>query len=529
MSGRKVIFGLILVFIGVLLLGRTLNLFYWDVGDIINIAIPFGLIGLGIWLIIRKQRQHERMDRHFTGYSSTFTPPPPPPPPPPPGAAAAAALEALGPDHRFVTRLAYDPATVRTAPDGRTVLGGELVVAPGGDPTLGAEDLRRLAAGLWALGLDSLAGPQTVDPGRFDARPLGPGWMWDDGDRPWAARVSAACVDGGCLVWRGAEAAWPLPGASLLRIADEPPGGAEASLCRDWVRRRDDFRLAPALPWARRLESGPPAAPPRCAAEGPHAVGPRPAGPACNAEHPDSLFRAVWGEALASAFDVAAPPRIGRGAFARLAAAPGSVVLEHAGPPLAAILDSCLTASWNLAAECVFQELAAARDERSTRTAGTAPAVSTAMVGAATWEGAAAVLASLLDDAFELPGTPRIVDGSGMSRYNALTPRQLCDLLAASQRRRPGELAALLAVPGEGTLATMRPPAGVELRAKTGTLRGRHGLAGYLLAAGRPRYAFCLLISGQAGGSAGVACLRDEIVARLAAWCGKDAQREGNE
>jgi serine-type D-Ala-D-Ala carboxypeptidase/endopeptidase (penicillin-binding protein 4) len=424
-------------------------------------------------------------------------------------ATAMAAWEGLGPGHRFVTRVAYDADEIRNDGQGRRILDGDLVVAGGGDPTLQAEDLRELGRAVQASGIDSIAGAVIVDPARYDERRHGPGWMWDDGSAPWAARVSAASVDGACLVWRGSAASWPLPGATQVRLQALPPV-AEARLERDWPRQRDTFRLRPerlpVQPWPEEPDK------PRRWTQ--------PTGAACSVEHPDSLFRAVLADAMGASVELAGSPQIRRGAFEPLAMRPGVRILEHVGPPLAELLDSLLTQSWNLAAECLFQELAVAAGP------GFQPAGSVPSSGAS-WEAAARRVELLLRDSLGLGGSFRMVDGSGLSRYNALRPSQICELLAASQQRWPGLLAGWLPAPGEGSLVALPVPAGAELRAKSGSLQGMHALAGFLLVEGLPRQAFCLRITGHRGSAGEIAFLRDEVLAILASWSGKVGSRRG--
>ncbi|MEA3296912.1 MAG: hypothetical protein U9R56_03525, partial [candidate division Zixibacteria bacterium] len=86
MNKKPVIFGLILVLLGFYLLGRSLGIIWFSMGDLIWLLFPFGLIVLGIWLIIRKKRQEERLhsEAYFTSHATTDTgqtstaPPPPP-------------------------------------------------------------------------------------------------------------------------------------------------------------------------------------------------------------------------------------------------------------------------------------------------------------------------------------------------------------------------------------------------------------------------------------------------------------------
>lgn len=435
-------------------------------------------------------------------------------------ATASVAIEELGLEHRFLTAMAYDTTELVRGEDGNLALTGPLVVRPGGDPTLKAEDLLRLAHWLWSLELDSLAGPVIVDPSSFDERRFGPGWMWDDGPSGWAARLSAACVDGNGLEWRGDRMLRPLPGASRLRVVELPASGGRVLLSRDWQAQRDDFFL-------RRPRDGENREFPLLVDHRPRWT--RATGPYCNAEHPDSLFRAVLEETLLTELGLAAPVAIGRGAFAAVAARPAALRLEHAGPRLGDVLDSLLTESWNLGAECVFQELAAAPTTKAPceQADDARAAFLRRHSGTASWESASQRVESVLRDSLGLTGAFRIVDGSGLSRYNTLRPSQICRLLSASERRHPGLLVGLLPGPGEGTLRDLALPDGAELRAKTGSLRGRHGLAGYLLENGRPRYAFCLFISGQRAGAGEVAGLRDRLLKELVEWCGKDGKRRG--
>ena len=64
MDSRKVVFGLILVLIGLLLLGRSFDLFYFTFGELFRLLIPLAFIFLGAWLIIRKKSQEDRLKAH---------------------------------------------------------------------------------------------------------------------------------------------------------------------------------------------------------------------------------------------------------------------------------------------------------------------------------------------------------------------------------------------------------------------------------------------------------------------------------
>ena len=85
MSGKKVIFGLALVFLGLFFLLQSLEIIAWDFGDFVSFVLPVGLILLGVWFIVRR--------RPAITVNVDFDIPPPPPPgagpsmsTPPPGA-----------------------------------------------------------------------------------------------------------------------------------------------------------------------------------------------------------------------------------------------------------------------------------------------------------------------------------------------------------------------------------------------------------------------------------------------------------
>jgi len=95
---------------------------------------------------------------------------------------------------------------------------------------------------------------------------------------------------------------------------------------------------------------------------------------------------------------------------------------------------------------------------------------------------------------------PRVYDGSGLSRYNATSPRQVVRLLAAMHQSPALRLAFAYSLPlagRSGTLAgRMRgTTAAGRCRAKTGTISGASALSGYCTALGGRRLAFSFLMN----------------------------------
>jgi D-alanyl-D-alanine carboxypeptidase/D-alanyl-D-alanine-endopeptidase (penicillin-binding protein 4) len=104
---------------------------------------------------------------------------------------SAAALEQLGPDYRYRTRVYAD------GPVEDGTLNGNLIVRGAGDPTIGGhrqrEDptqvFRRWADSLKARGITRIAGNIVGDDSRIDETPLGHGWSWSDITYAYAAQL----------------------------------------------------------------------------------------------------------------------------------------------------------------------------------------------------------------------------------------------------------------------------------------------------------------------------------------------------
>ncbi|HEY9765742.1 MAG TPA: D-alanyl-D-alanine carboxypeptidase/D-alanyl-D-alanine-endopeptidase [Chroococcales cyanobacterium] len=108
----------------------------------------------------------------------------------------------------------------------------------------------------------------------------------------------------------------------------------------------------------------------------------------------------------------------------------------------------------------------------------------------------------------------RIADGSGLSRYNALTPSQLASLLVYANS---DPFQNSLPVAGvDGTLAhrLIGSPAAGRLFAKTGTMAGVSCLAGYL-DTGKERLAIAIMVNGFVGSAHALQALQDSIILAL--------------
>ena len=370
------------------------------------------------------------------------------------------ALERLGPEHRFETRVAI------AGPVRGGVLEGDLILVGGGDPELDTDDLQVLAAQVRERGLrhvtgrflaDGSAGPPlaAIDGGQPVDAAYNPSLSglnlnfnrvrlkWDARGTARVLRVSAKAVRLDPEVAGVRVALASAPGAPMFSHSLE--GGAEI-----WRMRRSSFRGK----GARWLPVRQP-----------------------------ELYAGEVFRALAGSHGVSLEP-------ARKGPAPegAAVIARHRSRPLLPMLKAMLYYSTNLTAEIVG--LAASR-------AGGLEPGSLA-------DSAAAMNAWAAEAAGFAPGDPgfRLVNHSGLSTASRVSPRRFAEFLAAMARRRPepgkrhprlpGGLADLLPdynVAARGVALDTRH---LDIAAKTGTMDYVRGLAGYIATPSGRRLVFAI-------------------------------------
>jgi serine-type D-Ala-D-Ala carboxypeptidase/endopeptidase (penicillin-binding protein 4) len=115
---------------------------------------------------------------------------------------------------------------------------------------------------------------------------------------------------------------------------------------------------------------------------------------------------------------------------------------------------------------------------------------------------------------------PRVADGSGLSRSNRTTPRQVVRLLQhmAGDQAGPAFETSLAVAGRSGTLDNRmrRSVARDRCHAKTGTLNSVSALAGYCQSTAGARVAFAFLMNGV--NVYGARALQDRMTAALARY-----------
>jgi D-alanyl-D-alanine carboxypeptidase/D-alanyl-D-alanine-endopeptidase (penicillin-binding protein 4) len=401
---------------------------------------------------------------------------------------SAAAFEVLGPDHRFTTG-------VHALGEGPVV--DNLYLRGTGDPTMLAADYDALAGQVAARGVKIVRGELVADDTWFDNVRLGSGWAWDDEPYYYSGQISALTVspdpdfDAGSVIVRVAPAA---PGAPAAVDTDPPtdyvrienntvtgPAGSESTVSVDRRHGTNTFTVTGSIP-----ADG--------ATRADYMAVSEPTGLAA------SIFRAALarhGVRVAGKTSTGATP-------------PGSRTLaERRSMPLRELAVPFLKLSNNMHAEILVKS------------------AGRAAYGEGSWQAGLRAYA----DKFGGLGLDKddlyFVDGSGLSRMDHVSPDQLTSLLLAA-KGKPWFPAWYQALPIAGNPdrligGTLRNRmrgtlAENNVHAKTGSLTGVSGLAGYVTSAGGEELVFAMISNNVLGGR--TKALEDAVAVRLAGYLG---------
>jgi D-alanyl-D-alanine carboxypeptidase/D-alanyl-D-alanine-endopeptidase (penicillin-binding protein 4) len=400
---------------------------------------------------------------------------------------SACALEALGPSFRFRTAFLAE-----AAPDAGGTLRGSLYVRGAGDPALDAERLWAAVRELAALGVKRVAGDVVVDETFFES----PGWpaSWPDSLRPSPYNAPQGALS---LSWDATEIV-VLPGTGRgapARVASSPLRAAAPVANRATTGGTTDLSVF--------LQDGADGRA-KIVVDGTIAAGSAPFRTWIHLGPPGvAVGNALTELLLEAGIEVRGGARTGR------APADAVLLMEHESPELGEIVAGVNKPSSNFGAEMLTRALDAYTGGSPGSTAG-----GTRRVGAC----------------LESWGVPSdrlvLADGSGYGKGNRLTAEALVGVLLAA-RRSPSwraEFEASLARAAEdGSLRSRLSDLRGRVRAKTGTLNGVSGLAGYAVDRQGREIAFAILVNGPGASPDDV----DRILRALLAAADAAPQRAG--
>ena len=372
----------------------------------------------------------------------------------------AVALEKLGPDHTFETKVLTD----RGATNGEV---GNLYLKGGGDPTLslrfwqGESPMDALARQVVAAGVRHVRGDIVGDESAFDSQRIPVGWKSSYLMSAYAAPVSALSLNEN-LVWVVAR---PADGKAVVEL--DPPSTALPITSTVKVVGGSGGRIR-----ARRSGNG-------IAVSGTIGGRSAPRRYSLVVQEPPTFAAGALDASLRRA-GVQIDGQLKTGVTPENAAS----VAEIRSLPLANIVSYMNRESINHFAELLFRDAARETGKQGTASAG---------------------LETLRDFLASKAGARkediRVADGSGLSEADSLTARAMVQLLAYAHRAPWGTtFHASMPVAGESELLQRRmrsTPAQGNLHAKTGTTNSVISLAGYVTALNGEVLAFAFIFNGR--------------------------------
>lgn len=383
---------------------------------------------------------------------------------------ALAALLQLGPDYRFTTTL-ESHGEIKNG-----VLEGDLIARFTGDPSFKRQQLRSMVAALKKAGISKIQGNVLIDTSVFASHDKAPGWPWNDITQCFSAPPSAAIVDKNCFSVSLYSAKKPDQNV-LVRIASYYPinvfsdvrtlakGSPDAKYCEldvvtgdlnrytltGCLTQRDD-----PLPLAFAVQDG--------------------------ASYAGEILK----DELKSA-DISV-----NGALMRQTKPnePGTVLASTQSAPLHDLLTIMLKKSDNMIADTVFRTIG-----RQT------------MGVQGTWRAGADAVRQILKQKAGIDlGNAVIVDGSGLSRHDLISPAIMMQVLQFIAKNDQ-ELNFISMLPLAGYDGSLQYRAGLheagvdgKVSAKTGSLQGVYNLAGFITTASGQHLAFIQYLSGYTVG-----------------------------
>ena len=381
----------------------------------------------------------------------------------------AAALDFLGKDFFFFTNVLTQ--------NNNAILQG------GGDPDLTIKDLDSLAY-VVSKRID-IIDTLFLDDTFLDSVYFGNGWMWDEGSWWYAAPVSALSVNDNCIdfyVQPGKEGQNAIvnyfPNTRYISLQNhsstvkKDTNLKNLKIDRDWSAKKNDFTVTGEIFYKKKLDT------------------------LRRNIHDPTMFTGVLFKEMLEKYGLninyIMKKKVIRNA---------DTLATHKSSPLINSASNLMNESDNLTAELFIKT------------------IGRHSVTQENWKSGLDSVKSLLASSALLDTSQmRIADGSGVSRYNLTSARQLTSFLVwVYKSQYKNDFISTLPGGGKrnGTLERRLKKEGKYVKAKTGGLSGVSNLSGYVFS---PRYgpvAFSLLMSGYRGSSQPYRNLQDAIIKQL--------------
>ncbi|MCG9756575.1 D-alanyl-D-alanine carboxypeptidase/D-alanyl-D-alanine-endopeptidase [Shewanella insulae] len=374
---------------------------------------------------------------------------------------AVAAQRVLGDEFHFISQ--FSSKAVHTS--GK--LNGDLYLSFSGDPTLTTDDLRAMIKALKDSGIHTIRGNLLLV-GQDREQTRAPGWVWDDLGICYAAPVSRFIVNQNCV--KGQLKPKLASNASRLSFPRYLPIKVSTTAVFDKTQKKPFCELNLArLPDNHYHISG-------CY------PGDKPLNLAIAVDDPELYAKQM----LTRMFKSANIQIKGDVAIAHQPPYGLRPLVTHRSAALSELLSTMLLDSDNLIADSLFKAVGAHYYK----------------VPESFNAGAKAVKEILTTEGIDLTHS-QIIDGSGLSRYNLISAKQLAQTLSLiAKDDNLNSLKELLPIAGiSGTLTYKRgfrrPPLMQKVAAKTGSMQGVDNLAGFLTLEDTHQILFVVMENGQ--------------------------------
>ncbi|MDQ7816043.1 MAG: D-alanyl-D-alanine carboxypeptidase/D-alanyl-D-alanine-endopeptidase [Melioribacteraceae bacterium] len=385
----------------------------------------------------------------------------------------AAALLTLGPEFKFETNLYYNGVIQDS------ILNGDLIVAGNGDPTFYTRffnDPRDLfffwADTLKKIGIKKITGNIIGDDNAFDDNHLGTGWAYDNLDTWYSAEVGALQFNENYIdlkiippadIYGNAEIIPNIP-SSYFNIINDLKINCDTVVSVSVTRPLNENTITVSgnlFAGGRVIENSP------------------------SIHNPTLFFTTVLKETLdekgieveGSAIDCDEIV----GWFSNQSGF--SLIHTHYSPPLKEILKGLMKRSQNMYAETMVRTMGWQRS------------------GIGSFDEGKKVVEEVLAGFGIKPDTYAYVDGSGLTRYDYISPNQVIKILKGMKQSKERDIwLDLFPIAGiDGTLRLRMKGTRAEgnVRAKTGTISNVRGLSGYLTTENGEEIVFSFLVNGH--------------------------------
>jgi len=415
---------------------------------------------------------------------------------------SAAALALLGPSYRFETQL-FITGKVKNG-----ILYGDVYLKGAGDPTLTSDDLKVMAKQLSLYGITLIKGAVYCDITEFDKMVRGPGWSWDMGptfsNAPLdSLMINHSCIDCYVLPTQPGKKPQvrlkPHMGDFVINNTALTVGNLADPLVvsRQWLRQKNSIDIVGSISHT--------------------------ASPAIHkmaVEMPYEYTCAVFKQLLNS-YGIVTPHHQ---VMCKVVPSDASVIYTHYSPTISSMIRPILKKSDNLYADALFKKMGVCKKGSP-----------------GTWHKGKLVLTDFLSNKVGLdPKTFWFVDGSGMSRYNLVSPSHLVKLLQwiyehPSNNKKQGSLYKIICegLPVAGVDGALKhrmkdKTVRTRVRAKTGFLGGVVSLSGYIVTVDGDVLAFAIMINGFIGSPDVYKKLEDRIATLLSTFKRNETLGSGN-